>query len=58
MYICALFSGKYGWWNEEGTTDLNSQFGVDTGVRHRKFKGSDSLKDGTSPYRSSRNLTP
>jgi beta-glucosidase/6-phospho-beta-glucosidase/beta-galactosidase len=21
MYICALFSGKYGWWNEQGTTD-------------------------------------
>ncbi len=21
MYICALFSAKYGWWNEEGTTD-------------------------------------
>jgi beta-glucosidase len=21
MYICALFSGYYGWWNEEGTTD-------------------------------------
>jgi beta-glucosidase len=22
MYICALFSGKYGWWNEQMTTDL------------------------------------
>lgn len=21
MYICALFSGKYGWWNEQMTTD-------------------------------------
>jgi beta-glucosidase/6-phospho-beta-glucosidase/beta-galactosidase len=21
MYICALFSGKYGWWNERGTSD-------------------------------------
>ncbi|HEV7264857.1 MAG TPA: family 1 glycosylhydrolase [Falsiroseomonas sp.] len=21
MYICALFSARYGWWNEEGTTD-------------------------------------
>jgi beta-glucosidase len=21
MYICALFSAKYGWWNEQGTTD-------------------------------------
>jgi beta-glucosidase/6-phospho-beta-glucosidase/beta-galactosidase len=21
MYICALFSAKYGWWNERGTTD-------------------------------------
>jgi len=21
MFVCALFSGKYGWWNEEGTTD-------------------------------------
>jgi beta-glucosidase/6-phospho-beta-glucosidase/beta-galactosidase len=21
MFICAQFSGKYGWWNEEGTTD-------------------------------------
>ncbi|HWA34067.1 MAG TPA: family 1 glycosylhydrolase, partial [Cyclobacteriaceae bacterium] len=21
MYICALFSAYYGWWNEEGTTD-------------------------------------
>jgi len=21
MYICALFSGKYGWWNGQGTTD-------------------------------------
>jgi hypothetical protein len=23
MYICALFSARYGWWNEEGTTDRN-----------------------------------
>ncbi|MEP6869094.1 MAG: family 1 glycosylhydrolase [Novosphingobium sp.] len=22
MFICAMFSGKYGWWNEQGTTDL------------------------------------
>jgi beta-glucosidase/6-phospho-beta-glucosidase/beta-galactosidase len=22
MFICAQFSAKYGWWNEEGTTDL------------------------------------
>jgi beta-glucosidase/6-phospho-beta-glucosidase/beta-galactosidase len=22
MFICAQFSGKYGWWNEQGTTDL------------------------------------
>ncbi|HEV2531010.1 family 1 glycosylhydrolase [Phenylobacterium sp.] len=22
MFICALFSAKFGWWNEEGTTDL------------------------------------
>jgi beta-glucosidase/6-phospho-beta-glucosidase/beta-galactosidase len=22
MFICALFSAKYGWWNEQGTTDL------------------------------------
>jgi beta-glucosidase len=22
MFICALFSAKYGWWNEEGTSDL------------------------------------
>jgi beta-glucosidase len=22
MYICALFSGKYGWWNEQLTTDM------------------------------------
>lgn len=22
MYICAMFSAKYGWWNEQGTTDL------------------------------------
>ena len=21
MFICALFSAKYGWWNEQGTTD-------------------------------------
>lgn len=21
MFICATFSGKYGWWNEQGTTD-------------------------------------
>src|SRR5678810_651088 len=21
MYVCALFSAKYGWWNEQGTTD-------------------------------------
>jgi beta-glucosidase/6-phospho-beta-glucosidase/beta-galactosidase len=21
MYVCALFSAKYGWWNERGTTD-------------------------------------
>ena len=21
MYICALFSAKYGWWNEQGTTE-------------------------------------
>ena len=21
MYICAVFSAKYGWWNEQGTTD-------------------------------------
>jgi beta-glucosidase len=21
MFICAVFSGKYGWWNEQGTTD-------------------------------------
>ncbi|WP_376099741.1 family 1 glycosylhydrolase [Roseomonas sp. CCTCC AB2023176] len=21
MYVCALFSGRYGWWNEAGTTD-------------------------------------
>jgi beta-glucosidase/6-phospho-beta-glucosidase/beta-galactosidase len=21
MYICALFSARYGWWNEQGTTD-------------------------------------
>ena len=21
MYICAMFSAKYGWWNEQGTTD-------------------------------------
>jgi beta-glucosidase/6-phospho-beta-glucosidase/beta-galactosidase len=21
MFICAVFSAKYGWWNEEGTTD-------------------------------------
>jgi beta-glucosidase/6-phospho-beta-glucosidase/beta-galactosidase len=21
MFICAMFSGKYGWWNEEGKTD-------------------------------------
>lgn len=21
MFICAAFSGKYGWWNEQGTTD-------------------------------------
>jgi beta-glucosidase len=23
MFICAIFSGKYGWWNEQGTTDLS-----------------------------------
>ena len=22
MFICATFSAKYGWWNEQGTTDL------------------------------------
>lgn len=22
MFICAIFSAKYGWWNEQGTTDL------------------------------------
>src|SRR3954452_17715213 len=22
MFICAQFSAKFGWWNEEGTTDL------------------------------------
>lgn len=22
MFICALFSAKYGWWNEQATTDL------------------------------------
>jgi beta-glucosidase/6-phospho-beta-glucosidase/beta-galactosidase len=22
MFICAQFSGKYGWWNEEGTSDF------------------------------------
>jgi beta-glucosidase len=22
MYICAMFSARYGWWNEQGTTDL------------------------------------
>ena len=22
MFICAVFSAKYGWWNEQGTTDL------------------------------------
>ncbi|WP_114951247.1 family 1 glycosylhydrolase [Sphingosinicella terrae] len=21
MFICSVFSGKYGWWNEQGTTD-------------------------------------
>lgn len=21
IFICALFSGRYGWWNEQGTTD-------------------------------------
>ncbi len=21
MYICAMFSGRHGWWNEQGTTD-------------------------------------
>jgi len=21
MFICAIFSGEYGWWNEQGTTD-------------------------------------
>jgi beta-glucosidase/6-phospho-beta-glucosidase/beta-galactosidase len=23
MYICALFSGLYGWWNEQGTSDAS-----------------------------------
>ncbi|WP_424952843.1 family 1 glycosylhydrolase [Deinococcus sp.] len=30
MYICALFSGKYGWWNEQLTTDL----GFVTALKH------------------------
>ncbi|MFC4456223.1 family 1 glycosylhydrolase [Deinococcus sonorensis] len=30
MYICALFSGKYGWWNEQLTTDQ----GFVTALKH------------------------
>ena len=30
MYICALFSGKYGWWNEQLTTDR----GFVTALKH------------------------
>ncbi|HXG99552.1 MAG TPA: family 1 glycosylhydrolase [Sphingomicrobium sp.] len=30
MFICAVFSGKYGWWNEQMTTD----FGFVTALKH------------------------
>ncbi|WP_407571486.1 family 1 glycosylhydrolase [Deinococcus altitudinis] len=30
MYVCALFSGKYGWWNEQLTTDR----GFVTALKH------------------------
>jgi beta-glucosidase len=30
MYICAVFSAKYGWWNEQLTTDL----GFVTAIKH------------------------